>query len=129
MPRRVTTHTFGTNQVQTSMSSGDEPISEDSQSYKLAGATEGTETMTRNFSPNDNNDDLAVVAVKGAPIILYASSTPFVARIDNGSANTYSFANNTWIVYDKHGTRYLYGSSDSGRQYDTDTGTSTNTYK
>ena len=27
------------------------------------------------------------------------------------------------------GTRYLYGSSDSGRQYDTSTGTSTNTYK
>ena len=52
-----------------------------------------------------------------------------MARVDNGSNNAYTFANNTWTVYDKNGTRYLYGSSDSGRQYDTSTGTSTNTYK
>jgi hypothetical protein len=31
--------------------------------------------------------------------------------------------------YDKNGTRYLYGSDDTGRQYDTGVGTSTNTYK
>ena len=32
-------------------------------------------------------------------------------------------------MYDKRGTRYTFGASDSGRQYDTSTGTSTNTYK
>ena len=32
-------------------------------------------------------------------------------------------------MYDKRGTRYMFGSNDTGRQYDTSTGTSTNTYK
>ena len=40
-----------------------------------------------------------------------------------------SFPNNTWIAYDKNGTRYLYGSDDTGRMYDTNTGTSTKTFK
>ena len=35
----------------------------------------------------------------------------------------------SWTMYDKHGMRYTFGTSDSGRQYDTNTGTSTNTLK
>ena len=61
-------------------------------------------------------------------LVSLASNT-YAARVDSGTKNSYSFANNTWTVYDKRGTRYLYGSSDSGRQYDTSTGTSTHTYK
>ncbi len=49
------------------------------------------------------------------------------ARVDTGASNTYSFADNTWTVYDKKGTRYLFGANDTGRQYDTAT-TSTRTY-
>ena len=74
----VVTHTFGANQVQTYMGNGTEPFGKDSQSYKPAAATAGSETMTRNFSPNDNNDDLAVVAVKQASTSMQvASSTPY----------------------------------------------------
>ena len=72
--------------------------------------------------------DEPVVAIKNLIGGLFAAGT-FIVRVDNGSDNAYSFSNNTWTVYDKRGTRYLYGSSDSGRQYDTSTGTSTNTYK
>jgi hypothetical protein len=57
-----------------------------------------------------------------------ATTTAYMARVDNGSFNAYTFAGNTWTVYDESGTRYLYGSDDSGRQYDTGTGTSTQTY-
>ena len=53
------------------------------------------------------------------------SSTVYRAKIDNGDFTSYSFANNTWTVYDKHGTRYLYGASDQSRQF----GSSTTTFK
>ena len=62
------------------MGSGSEPFGKDSQSYKPAASTAGTETMTRNFSPNDNNDDLVVVAVKqltASTSIQTATSTPY----------------------------------------------------
>jgi hypothetical protein len=60
-----------------------------------------------------------------------AMTSQFLARIDNGSSRqyTYSTSTNTWTMYDKTGTRYLFGASDNSRQYDTGTGTSTNTYK
>ena len=123
------TYSFGTGQTGIFGGSVSDVLGRNTASYKSAASSAGTETMTRTYSPNDNNDDLVVVAVKAAPIIYTASSTYYAARVDSGTDNSYSFANNTWTVYDKHGTRYLYGSSDSGRQYDTGTGTSTNTYK
>ena len=59
------------------------------------------------------------------------TTNQYQARIDDGSSRqyTYSTSTNSWIMYDKHGTRYTFGTSDSGRQYDTNSGTSTNTYK
>src|SRR5258708_2289699 len=53
------------------------------------------------------------------------------ARVDDGSHSSYSFSTttNVWTVYDKKGTKYTYGSDDSGRMYDTSTGTSTKTSK
>ena len=83
--------------------------------------------MTINLSSAQDVDEpiVAIKAYTGSATI----AGSYVARVDNGSDNAYTFANNTWTVYDKHGTRYLYGSSDTGRQYDTGTGTSTNTYK
>jgi hypothetical protein len=69
------------------------------------------------------------------PMSLATSSTAatitFLARIDDGSSRqyTYSTSTNSWVMYDKRGTRYTFGSNDTGRQYDTSTGTSTNTYK
>lgn len=58
-------------------------------------------------------------------------SFPYSARVADGSSNAYSYSSstNTWIVYDKKGTKYIYGSDDGGRMYDTSTGTSTKTYR
>lgn len=61
-------------------------------------------------------------------LVSTATSTVYLPRVDTSGQNTYSYSGNTWTVYDKKGTRYTFGSSDSGRQYDTAT-TSTNTYK
>jgi hypothetical protein len=56
------------------------------------------------------------------------STQTYVARIDNGSFNSYSFSNNVWTMYDKNGTRYvwtmydkngtryLFGASDNSQQ-------------
>jgi hypothetical protein len=96
-------------------------------SYKNATTTAGSESMTINTSASQQMDE-PVVAIKANNSSSVLGGT-FVARVDSGSANSYTFVNNTWTVYDKKGTRYLYGSSDSGRQYDTNAGTSTNTYK
>lgn len=69
------------------------------------------------------------------PLSVVASSTAmtsqYLARVDDGSSRqyTYSTSTNTWTMYDKTGTRYLFGAGDNSRQYDTGTGTSTNTYK
>ncbi len=40
----------------------------------------------------------------------------YVARVDDGSFNSYTFSNNVWTMYDKHGTRYLFGASDNSQQ-------------
>jgi hypothetical protein len=59
------TQTYGTGQTQTHPGSPSDPPGQGTGSYKSAAATPGTETMTRIFSPNDNDDDLSVIAVKG----------------------------------------------------------------
>jgi Insecticide toxin TcdB middle/N-terminal region/FG-GAP-like repeat/Salmonella virulence plasmid 65kDa B protein len=40
----------------------------------------------------------------------------FGAKVDDGSFNAYSFANNMWTMYDKNGTRYTFGASDNAQQ-------------
>jgi Salmonella virulence plasmid 65kDa B protein/FG-GAP-like repeat len=86
-----------------------------------------TETFN-SFSGAQYTDSLAYVwdgVTYGA-----ATTTPtYRAKVDDGSFNTYSYSGNTWIMYDKRGTRYTFGSDDSGRQYDTSTATSSKTYK
>jgi hypothetical protein len=100
-------------------------------SWKAAASTPGLESVTGTGS-GSSDFEWAMVAVKGpnSPAMV-STTTTYRARIDGGSHNSYSFAtsSNTWTVYDKNGTRYLYGSSDSGRQYDINASTSTNTYK
>jgi hypothetical protein len=43
---------------------------------------------------------------------------PYYARVDDGSFRTYSYAtsSNSWIMYDKRGTRYLFGASSQSQQ-------------
>lgn len=59
-----------------------------------------------------------------------ASASNYVAKLDDGGQfNQYTFTNNTWVMYDKKGNKYTFGSDDSGRMYDTSVSTSTQTYK
>ncbi|ANV99357.1 hypothetical protein LMTR13_03350 [Bradyrhizobium icense] len=97
-------------------------------SWKTAASSSGSESTTGNAS-GSGWFDWALLAVKSAQATSHTSQ--YLAKVDDGSFNSYSFASttNTWTVYDKKGTKYTYGSSDSGRMYDTSTGTSTPTYR
>ena len=120
---------FGAGEAQVTNGSSVGLGSEDYVSWKPAGSAAGTETMTSNLD-SSRNIDLSVVAVKPySQQATVSTTTTFRARIDDGSHNSYTFSENTWIVYDKEGTRYTYGSSDAGRMYDTSTATSTKTYR
>src|SRR5215831_18766195 len=98
--------------------------------WKTAAATPTAETMSEN-----NNSvqfgDYQFIAVKAASSLsqgsLTGTSTAYLAKVDDGSFNSYNFYHNTWTVYDKKGTKYTYGSDDTGRMYGTTTGTSTRT--
>jgi len=116
----TTTQTYGTGQTQVHPPGGTDPIGEDTGSYKLAQPTPGTETMTRNFSPNDNNDDLAVIAVKGIAQSNTASTSVYtygqignadpdaVTQIATGySTTTYSYDQNGNLKQ-QGATTYLY---------------------
>jgi RHS repeat-associated protein len=46
-----------------------------------------------------------------------ASST-YIPRTENGTFNSYSFSNNRWVVTDKNGTQFVFGSSTASRQTD-----------
>jgi YD repeat-containing protein len=99
-------------------------------SWKAAAASAGSESMTVTYTNNPSQIDEAVVAIKAYAVAASVSTTTiYRARVDDGSHNSYTFTNNTWIVYDKKGNKCTYGSSDSGRMYDTSTGTSTKTYR
>jgi RHS repeat-associated protein len=103
----VATHTFGAGQTQTFMG-GSDPLGKNSESYKAASVSPGTELMVRNFSPNDSADDLAVIAVKPggtvfstttANVYTYAgtgyANPDAVTQIGNGlSTTTYGYDNN-----------------------------------
>ena len=60
------THTFGANETQAFMG-GSDPLGMNSVSYKPGQSSAGTEIMTRTFSPNDDQADIAVVAIKAGP--------------------------------------------------------------
>jgi Salmonella virulence plasmid 65kDa B protein len=47
-----------------------------------------------------------------------SSSTVFVSRVDDGSFFQYTFSNNKWVVVDKNGVRYTFGTSTLSRQDD-----------
>ncbi|MCP1846752.1 MULTISPECIES: glycine-rich domain-containing protein [unclassified Bradyrhizobium] len=59
-----------------------------------------------------------------------AANGSYTAKVDDGGRfNSYSFANDTWTMYDKKGNKYTFGSDDTGRLYDSSVGASTNTFK
>src|SRR5205823_1083149 len=47
-----------------------------------------------------------------------ASSTNYIPRTENGAFNKYVFANNSWVMTDKNGTTYTFGSSTAAQQND-----------
>ena len=58
-----------------------------------------------------------------------ATGTPYKARINTGASLTYVYDDNSWVVYDKEGTRYIFGASDFGRVYDKTASSSIKTFK
>src|SRR5262249_52471657 len=98
--------------------------------WKAAVATPTVETMSAN-NVSAQFGDYQFIAVKPQASFSFGTvtgtSTQYLAKVDDGSFNSYNFYHNTWIVYDKKGTKYTYGSDDTGRMYDTTTGTSTRT--
>jgi YD repeat-containing protein len=96
-------------------------------SWKSAASSTGSESMTSN-SNSTTFGDQTIIAVKPA-IKTTLSSTVYRAKVDDGSFNSYTWANNAWTVYDKKGNRYLYGSDDTGRMYDTNASSSGETYR
>lgn len=98
---------------------------------KAGGSSASAETMTCNGGSSSGGQDILVAAIKAYVVATSTPSAIYRAKVDDGSFNAYSYSTstNTWTVYDKRGTKYSYGSSDSGRMYDTTTGVSTNTYR
>src|SRR3989344_2209282 len=45
-------------------------------------------------------------------------STNYIARTDSGSFNKYTFSSNTWIMVDKNGAEYEFGTASSSQQAD-----------
>jgi hypothetical protein len=100
-----------------------------SRSWKAASASPGAET-TSVTTGSSQYGDIGWFSIR-APSQTIATSTSFRPKLDTGSFTSYSLntTTNTWTVYDKKGTKYTYGSDDTGRMYDTTTGTSTYTYR
>jgi hypothetical protein len=102
-------------------------------SFVAGSSTASTfQKMSENYNNGANITTLQMLAIK--PVAAAAQTTLFSTyrpRVSDGPSNSYSYSTstNTWTAYDKNGTRYLYGSDDSGRMYDVGTGTSTKTYK
>jgi YD repeat-containing protein len=122
-----TTETFGINGANETafMNVANSSLGYTDGSYKSAASTTGSESMSVNLGNPPADIDEPVIAIKAA----VQSSVGYRARVDDGSFNSYTFSNNTWTVYDKKGTRYLYGSDDSGRMYDASTSISNQTSK
>jgi VCBS repeat protein/virulence plasmid B protein len=55
------------------------------------------------------------------------ATSVYAARVENGTFNTYTYSDGQWIVKDKNGTQYTYGSVTSTRQ--DDPSDSTHVYK
>lgn len=116
-----TTHTFGANQSETYMGTTGDIFGKTSLSTRAAGTSAGSESMSRSFSPNDNNDDLALYALKAASTLgTVATTTTYtyagtgyanpdaVTSIGNGvSTTTYAYDNNGNLTQ-VGSTTYLY---------------------
>ena len=91
------------------------------------------ERLNKAGSQDLYNDDVYFTSSMDAELAVASavSKDNYRARIDNGPSRAYHYASssNTWTMYDNNGTKYTYGSDDTGRMYDTTTGTSAKTYR
>ncbi len=62
---------------------------------------------TKAFYSSSLEGELATTSV--------STSTPYRAKVDTGAYNSYSLSSDTWVMYDKKGTKYTFGSDSSGR--------------
>lgn len=86
--------------------------------------------MSKTGSQDLYRADVSYISSVDGELVQVSTTTSVThrARVDNGAFNAYSYSGNSWTMYDKKGTRYQFGSSDTGRQYDTAT-TSSKTYR
>jgi len=45
-----------------------------------------------------------------------ASTSTYMAKVDDGRFDSYTFSNNVWTMYTKNGTRYTFGASDGAQE-------------
>src|SRR5262249_14156459 len=76
------------------LGSSSDPSGKSSGSYKHGASTAGSETMTRTMSPNDNNEDLAVIAVKQ----LVGASNPGLSGTQYQQSFSYDLLGNLLTV-------------------------------
>lgn len=55
-------------------------------------------------------------SLSGELVLDSATTDTFKSKVDNGDFLSYKLNNNSWIVYDKSGTRYIFGNTAQSRQ-------------
>ena len=93
----------------------------------LTTTTHGSNSLGWTHAGTDSDWQEVVVEVRSGTTTSYTETSPYAAKVDDGALNAYSLSGNTWTMYDKKGTKYTFGSDDTGRMYDRGTGTSTKT--
>lgn len=81
------------------------------------------ERMNKRGTDNLYTDNYYYSSVSGELATTTATTSPneYYARVDDGSFIKYLLStstNNSWIAYDKNGTKYTYGAASSTQQYD-----------
>lgn len=127
-----TDFTWGTNETETIDYNDAANLGQYAGAWKAAASSSATETITASWTTARDADN-TLFSIKGtnttSTTTSYGAGSVHRPRIDAAASNSYDFVNNGWVMYDKKGTRYTFGSDDSGRMYDMGTGTSTNTYR
>jgi hypothetical protein len=108
----------------------------------MASTTEGITATGGTHTTSAGNDIWTFTSTGPLTVSSIASSTAFssfatssptyVPRVDTGADDIYSYSTttNTWIMYDKNGNEYLFGSSDQSQESATTSQTkSVQTYK
>ena len=113
-----TDFTWGTNENETIDYDDAANLGQYAGAWKTAASSAATETITASWTTARDADN-TLFSIKGATTSTFATHTVYRPRIDSGGFNSYDFTNDAWVMYDKNGTRYLFGTTTQARQYAT----------